>query len=75
MRKTRCERLAVKLYDEIQKSKSSKLVDIMAFSIPFYWSVGFSKIMQYDISIEDIGEKSCTEAGIGQRITTTYLNG
>ena len=60
------ERLAVKLYDEIQKSKSSKLVDIIpAFSIPLIGRSASQKLCNTISHIEDISEKSCTEAGIG----------
>ena len=68
------ERLAEKLYDELQKSKSSKLVDIIpAFSIPLIGRSASQKLCDRISHIEDISEKSCTEAGIGPKATANLL--
>ncbi len=68
------ERLAVKLYDEIQKSKSSKLVDIIpAFSIPLIGRSASQKLCNTISHIDDISEKACTEAGIGPKATANLL--
>jgi DNA ligase (NAD+) len=68
------EKLAEKLYDELQKSKSSKLVDIIpAFSIPLIGRSASQKLCDRISHIEDISEKSCTEAGIGPKATANLL--
>ena len=68
------EKMAVKLYDEIQKSKSSKLVDLIpAFSIPLIGRSASQKLCNTISHIEDISEKSCTEAGIGPKATANLL--
>ena len=69
------ERLAEKLYDELQKSKSSKLVDIIpAFSIPLIGRSASQKLCDRISHIEDISEKSCTEAGIGPKASANLVN-
>ena len=68
------ERLAEKLYDELQKSKSSKLVDIIpAFSIPLIGRSASQKLCDRISHIEDISEKSCTEAGIGPKASANLI--
>lgn len=69
------EKLAEKLYDELQKSKSSKLVDILpAFSIPLIGRSASQKLCDRISNIEDISEKSCTEAGIGPKASANLVN-
>lgn len=67
-------KLAEKLYDELQKSKSSKLVDILpAFSIPLIGRSASQKLCDKISHIEDISENSCTEAGIGPKASASLL--
>ena len=55
------QRLAEKLIDELEKSKSSKLVDILpAFSIPLIGRSASQKLCDTISNIEDISENSCT---------------
>ena len=62
------QRLAEKLFVEIDKSKQSKLVDIIpAFSVPLIGRSASQKLCDSISDIEDISEKSCTEAGIGPK--------
>ena len=69
------EKLAEKLYDELQKSKSSKLVDILpAFSIPLIGRSASQKLCDTISHIEDISENSCTEAGIGPKASANLVN-
>lgn len=69
------EKLAEKLYDELQKSKSSKLVDILpAFSIPLIGRSASQKLCDTISNIEDISENSCTEAGIGPKASANLVN-
>ena len=69
------QRLAEKLIDELEKSKSSKLVDILpAFSIPLIGRSASQKLCDTISNIEDISENSCTEAGIGPKASANLVN-
>jgi len=69
------EKLAEKLFDELEKSKSSKLVDILpAFSIPLIGRSASQKLCDTISHIEDISENSCTEAGIGPKASANLVN-
>lgn len=69
------QRLAEKLFLEIEKSKESKLVDIIpAFSIPLIGRSASQKLCDTISNIEDISEESCTEAGIGPKASANLLN-
>jgi len=69
------QRLAEKLVDELEKSKSSKLVDILpAFSIPLIGRSASQKLCDRISHIEDISENSCTEAGIGPKASANLVN-
>jgi len=68
------ERLAVKLATEIEKSKSVDLQTLLpAFSIPLFGRSASQKLCETISSLEDISEKSCTEAGIGPKATANLL--
>ena len=68
------EKLAEKLFDELEKSKSSKLVDVLpAFSIPLIGRSASQKLCDKISHIEDISENSCTEAGIGPKASASLL--
>ena len=68
------EKLAEKLFDELEKSKSSKLVDVLpAFSIPLIGRSASQKLCDTISNIEDISENSCTEAGIGPKASASLL--
>jgi NAD-dependent DNA ligase len=67
-------KLAEKLLDEIEKSKSVKLVQLIpAFSIPLIGRSASQKLCDRISHIEDISEKSCTEAGIGPKATANLI--
>ena len=69
------QRLAEKLFVEIEKSKQSKLVDIIpAFSVPLIGRSASQKLCDSISDIEDISEKSCTEAGIGPKASANLLH-
>jgi len=69
------EKLAEKLFDELEKSKSSKLVDVLpAFSIPLIGRSASQKLCDTISNIEDISENSCTEAGIGPKASANLVN-
>ncbi len=69
------EKLAVKLYREIQNSKNIDLVDLLpAFSIPLIGRTASSKICSKVRNISEIDEKSCQEAGLGPKATDNLLD-
>ena len=68
------QKLAEKLFLEIEKSKESKLVDLIpAFSIPLIGRSASQKLCDRISHIEDISEKSCTEAGIGPKASANLI--
>ena len=68
------QKLAEKLFVEIEKSKQSKLVDLIpAFSIPLIGRSASQKLCDRISHIEDISEKSCTEAGIGPKASANLI--
>ena len=68
------EKLANKLFDEIEKSKSVKLVDLIpAFSIPLIGRSASQKLCNTISHIEDVSEESCAEAGLGQKATANLV--
>ena len=67
--------MAEKLFNEIQKSRNAKVVDLLpAFSIPLIGRSASQKLCNNISDIEDISEKSCTEAGIGPKATASLIN-
>jgi NAD-dependent DNA ligase len=67
-------KLAEKLFLELEKSKESKLVDLIpAFSIPLIGRSASQKLCDRISHIEDISEKSCTEAGIGPKASANLI--
>ena len=69
------EKLAVKLYREIQSSKNIDLVDLLpAFSIPLIGKTASSKICSKVRNISEISEKTCQEAGLGPKATDNLLD-
>ena len=68
------ERLALKLATEIEKSKSVDLQTLLpAFSIPLFGRSASQKLCEKISTLEEISEKSCTEAGIGPKATANLL--
>lgn len=64
------EKLGVKLYDEIEKSKSATLNDLLpAFSIPLIGKTVAAKISQAVLSVEHINHTTCEIAGLGEKAT------
>ena len=69
------EKLAVKLYREIKKSKESELVDLLpAFSIKLIGKTASAKVCSKIRSIDEIDEEVCKEAGLGPKATDNLLN-
>jgi len=68
------EKMAVKLANEIEKSKSVDLQTLLpAFSIPLFGRSASQKLCETISSLEEISEKSCTEAGIGPKATSNLM--
>ena len=68
------EKLGVKLYDEIEKSKSSTLNDLLpAFSIPLIGKTASAKISQAVDCVQHINEVTCEIAGLGEKATQNLV--
>ena len=70
------EKLAVKLYDEIEQSKAKKLNDVLpALGIPLIGKTATDKLSKICSDIESITEETCTEAGLGPKATENLIHG
>lgn len=68
------EKLATKIYQEIQDSTSCSLVDLLpAFSIPLIGRSASAKLCGVITSIYEINEESCLAAGLGPKATANLL--
>jgi NAD-dependent DNA ligase len=69
------ERLAVKLFDELERSKSAPLnVLLPAFSIPLIGKTAAQKLASVCDSIDDIDYDTCRAAGLGEKSTASLLD-
>jgi len=69
------EKLGVKLYREIQASKSVDLVQLLpAFSIKLIGRTASAKLCSVINTIDDIDEQVCMEAGLGPTATQNLLD-
>ena len=69
------EKLGVKLYREIQASKSVDLVQLLpAFSIKLIGRTASAKLCSVINTINDIDEQVCMEAGLGPTATQNLLD-
>jgi len=69
------EILAVKLVDELQRSKSAPLnVLLPAFSIPLIGKTASEKLSKVCEDIEEIDYDLCRKAGLGEKSTASLLN-
>jgi DNA ligase (NAD+) len=72
------ERLAEKLVDEINRSRSASLAQVLAsFSIPLIGQTASQKISKVVNHIDEITAEKCSEAGLGEKATenlVTWLN-
>ena len=68
-------RLAEKLFQELNNSKNASLQTLLpAFAIPLFGRSASQKLCEKISTLEEISEKSCTEAGIGPKATSNLLN-
>jgi DNA ligase (NAD+) len=69
------EKIAVKLLDEINKSRNSDLATILpAFSIPLVGNTAAQKISKVVHSIDDITQERCKQAGLGEKVTNNLIS-
>lgn len=69
------ERIAQKLFDEIENSRSADLATVLAaFSIPLIGSTAAEKICSVVESVDEITEETCKQAGLGEKATTNLIN-
>ena len=69
------EKLAVKLFDEIEQSKAKKLNDVLpALGIPLIGKTATDKLSTVCSDIESITEQTCSEAGLGPKATENLIN-
>ena len=69
------EKIATKLVTELEKSKSSKLQDLIpAFSIPLIGRSAAAKLCSVVSDVEEINESTCIQAGLGPKATENILN-
>lgn len=68
------EKVADKLLDEIERSKSASLATVIAsFSIPLIGGTASSKIASVVSSIKEITPDLCMEAGLGEKATSNLM--
>lgn len=69
------EKVADKLLDEIERSKSADLATVLAsFSIPLIGNTAATKLTQVVSHISEITAEKCKEAGLGDKATTNLIN-
>jgi NAD-dependent DNA ligase len=68
------EKIAIKLFEEIELSKSRPLNSVLsAFGIPLIGKTAADKLSKVCSSIHDINEQTCKQAGLGEKATTNLL--
>ncbi len=68
-------KLATKLFEEIEKSKTSDLSTVLAsFSIPLIGSTASEKIALVVAHIDELTQEKCKEAGLGEKATANLMN-
>lgn len=69
------EKVAVKLLDEIERSKTATLANVLAaMSIPLVGNTASTKIAAVVEKIEEITQETCKIAGLGDKVTNNLLN-
>lgn len=68
------EKVAAKLFEEIEQSKNKKLNDVLpALGIPLIGKTATDKLSKVCMSIETITQESCSAAGVGPKATENLL--
>lgn len=69
------ERMAEKLIQEIDKSRSADLSQVLAsFSIPLFGNTASQKLCSVVSHIDEINFETCKQAGLGDKVTNNLLN-
>jgi NAD-dependent DNA ligase len=69
------EKLAAKLFDEIEQSKSKQLDDVLpALGIPLIGKTATDKLAKICDDIESITEQTCSDAGLGPKATESLID-
>lgn len=69
------EKVADKLFSEIEKAKSADLETVLAsFSIPLVGMTASAKIAAVVSDIDEINAETCKLAGLGEKVTANLLN-
>jgi len=69
------EKIALKLLDEIERSKSADLATvIVSFSIPLVGSTASKKLCEVVTSVDEISYDTCKQAGLGDKVTQNLVN-
>lgn len=68
------DRMATKLLEEIDKSRSADLATVLSsFSIPLVGQTASKKLCQVVASVDEISEQTCKQAGLGAKVTENLL--
>lgn len=68
------EKVALKLLDEIEKSKQADLATVISsFSIPLVGQTASKKLCEVVASVDEITLDSCKRAGLGNKVTENLL--
>ena len=69
------EKVALKLLDEIDRSKAADLATVIAsFSIPLVGSTASKKLCDVVTSVDEISYETCKQAGLGDKVTQNLLS-
>jgi DNA ligase (NAD+) len=69
------ERIATKVFNEIQKSKNCSLQELLpAFSIPLIGKTASEKLCGILENLDDLTEDVCKEAGLGPKATSSLIS-
>lgn len=69
------QRLAEKLFSEINNSRSADLTTILpAFSIPLFGNTASQKLTKVVNSVDEITRETCKQAGLGDKVTNNLLS-
>ena len=68
------EKVALKLLDEIERSKTADLATVISsFSIPLVGSTASKKLCEVVTSVDEISYETCKQAGLGDKVTQNLL--
>jgi NAD-dependent DNA ligase len=68
------EKVALKLLDEIERSKSADLSTVIAsFSIPLVGATASKKLCEVVTSVDEISYDTCKQAGLGDKVTQNLV--